>query len=317
MSVFYAERQESLDGFSFRRQNRSVAQGRKWELPTLAISALVYAGWFGYILAFREMHWLVRPILGGVLVALHGSLQHECIHGHPTPYTWLNDLIATPPLIVFYPYNLYKRSHEVHHQTRNLTAPVEDTESYYVTEAKWNAMSPATKLWYRSQQTLLGRMFLGPILSFWAPFRGPTTGIRTNKLSWSLHLPMALAVLYFAWWAGNIAPWEYLLCASYTGMSLTLVRSFIEHRPADTHAARSAIVESRGPLGLLFLYNGFHAVHHAKPDMPWYDIPRWYRDNRELVLEKNGGFVFRSYGEVFARYFLRAKDRGVLPTSRS
>lgn len=305
-------RKEPLDAAVFQGQNRGVAQGRKWELPTLAVAAFVYAGWLGYVLVFRELPWFARPLLGGLLIALHGSLQHECIHGHPTPHAWLNDLIAAPPLVLFYPYSLYKRSHVRHHQTRELTTPIDDTESYYVTAAQWQAMSSAKKLWYRTQQTLLGRVLLGPIFAFWAPLRGPTTGVATNKLPWLLHSLAAGAVLGLAWQVGEVTPWEYVLCASYPGMALTLVRSFIEHRPGDTHASRSVIVESRGPLGLLFLYNGFHAVHHAKPNMPWYKIPRWYEDNRELVLEKNGRFVFKSYIEVFARFLVRPKDTGVL-----
>lgn len=291
-----------------------MAEGRTWELPTLAIAAATYAGWLAYVWFFQDLHWLLRPVLGGLLVAFHGSLQHECIHGHPTPYTWLNDLIALPPLILVYPYSLYKRSHIVHHSTPNLTQPVDDTESYYVTDETWEAMSAARKLWHRSQQTLLGRMLLGPLLAFYAPLRGPTTGVATNKREWLAHLVVVSALLYFVWEIGGITPWAYLLCASYPGMALTLIRSFIEHRPAGSHEARSAIVESRGPLGFLFLYNGFHAVHHARPDMPWYHIPRWYRDNRDLVLRKNGGYVFSSYASVFARYLFRAKDNGVLVT---
>lgn len=290
-----------------------MAQGRSWELPTLAIAAVTYGGWLLYVFAFRDLPLWTRPLLGGVLIALHGSLQHECIHDHPTPYRWLNDLVAFPPLILLYPYSLYKRSHIVHHSTRNLTTPVEDTESYYVTQDTWEHMGAAKRLWFRSQQTLLGRMMLGPLLACWAPLRGPTTGVKHNKRIWAQHAFTVAVLLAFIWLVGRVTPWEYLLCAVYPGMALTLIRSFLEHRPGETHEARSAIVESRGPLGLLFLYNGFHAVHHAKPAMPWYEIPRWYESHREQVLDKNGGYVFSNYGEIFARYLFRPKDSGVLP----
>ena len=37
-------------------------------------------------------------------------------------------------------------------------------------------------------------------------------------------------------------------------------------------------------------------------------LPGIYRANREEYLRRNDGYAFRSYGEVFRRYFLRAKD---------
>jgi len=35
---------------------------------------------------------------------------------------------------------------------------------------------------------------------------------------------------------------------------------------------------------------------------------RLYRADKEYYQTLNDGYVFRSYGEVFRRYFLRAKD---------
>jgi fatty acid desaturase len=55
---------------------------------------------------------------------------------------------------------------------------------------------------------------------------------------------------------------------------------------------------------LLYLYNNLHVVHHLKPTMPWYDIPRYYRENRESLLELNGQFVYRGYAVFVRRYLL-------------
>ncbi len=60
------------------------------EWPTILLAASVYLifgllTWFYHALPW----WLVLP-LGGYLVGLHGSLQHEAIHGHPTNRPWLN-----------------------------------------------------------------------------------------------------------------------------------------------------------------------------------------------------------------------------------
>ncbi len=54
--------------------------------------------------------------------------------------------------------------------------------------------------------------------------------------------------------------------------------------------------------GLLYLYNNLHVAHHLKPTMPWYDIPRYYRDNRVELLKDNGHFVYRGYAELAKRW---------------
>jgi hypothetical protein len=36
--------------------------------------------------------------------------------------------------------------------------------------------------------------------------------------------------------------------------------------------------------------------------MPWYEIPRYYRQNRAALLESNGQFVYRGYGQLAVSY---------------
>ena len=53
------------------------------EWPTVILIILTYGAmatlmWFYYALPF----WVIMP-LAGYLIALHGSLQHEVLHGHP------------------------------------------------------------------------------------------------------------------------------------------------------------------------------------------------------------------------------------------
>ena len=44
------------------------------------------------------------------------------------------------------------------------------------------------------------------------------------------------------------------------------------------------------------------------PKLPWYRLPQIYFNNREKYLRRNDGYRYASYGEVFRRHFLRAKD---------
>ena len=91
-------------------------------------------------------------------------------------------------------------------------------------------------------------------------------------------------------------------------MGLLMVRSFIEHQAVEKANQRSVIIETRGPLSLLFLNNNFHSVHHAYPSLAWYRIPAFFRENRARFLRMNGGYRYESYWEVFRRFGLRPKE---------
>jgi fatty acid desaturase len=119
---------------------------------------------------------------------------------------------------------------------------------------------------------------------------------------WAIHA-ISLALLF--WFISGICHypwWKYCLLIAYPGMSLGLLRAFHEHRAAEDSQQRTAAVESNVLFGLLYLYNNLHVVHHLKPTMPWYDIPRYYRENRRELLKMNGDFIYRGYG-VLAKEF--------------
>jgi hypothetical protein len=48
--------------------------------------------------------------------------------------------------------------------------------------------------------------------------------------------------------------------------------------------------------------------------MPWYEIPRYYRENRAALLAGNGEFVYRGYALLARRYFLKPVFSPVHPT---
>ena len=64
---------------------------------------------------------------------------------------------------------------------------------------------------------------------------------------------------------------------------------------------------------LLYLGNNFHALHHERPDIPWYDLPRTYRAERERLLGENGGFLFAGYGDIARTFLWRVKDSPIHP----
>ncbi|MGI9353935.1 MAG: fatty acid desaturase, partial [Rhizobiaceae bacterium] len=101
------------------------------EWATLALIALCYGGWVLSSLLWLTSFWWLAPPLMTVLAAFHGSLQHETVHGHPTPWQAANEVLVSLPLGVIFPYRRYRDLHLRHHNDANLTDPFEDPESYF------------------------------------------------------------------------------------------------------------------------------------------------------------------------------------------
>src|ERR1700747_2258293 len=135
------------------------------EIPTLLIALLAYGGWCAITLMYGSWPlWVVAPV-GAVLVTLHGSLQHEVVHGHPTRWGWVNRLLAIVPLSVWLPYDSYRMSHTAHHIDERLTDPLDDPESWYWTAESWARLSPLTRAIVYASQTLAGRVTIGAYLA--------------------------------------------------------------------------------------------------------------------------------------------------------
>ncbi|MET0373214.1 MAG: fatty acid desaturase [Rhizorhabdus sp.] len=290
------------------KRRRSIAVA----LPTLAVAASIHGGW----LALTWYHaalpaWLVA-LAGACLIAWHGSLQHETIHGHPTNDRRLNALIGGVPLALWLPYPIYRRSHLAHHATPAITDPLDDPESRYLS----GRSGPAAMLLARLQAPLLGRLLLGPAIAIGGflaeeaarAFRRPGEAAR----DWLPHLAGVAAVLVWLHLC-EFAIWRYVLLCAYPATALTLLRSFAEHRADRQPGKRVAIVEARGLLALLYLNNNLHAAHHRAPHLPWYALPSYYARHRAALLAENGGLVYRGYAQVIARFLLRPHDVLVHP----
>ena len=277
----------------------------------------IYGMWLALTWFHASIPWPLLFVGGAWVVAWHSSLQHELIHGHPTRWPAVNRALGLPPLVLFLPFDRYRALHLAHHRDHHLTDPLEDPESQYWTETDWRALHPLARVVVRCIARLAGRLVIGPI---WAigrflyrdagRWRRDLPGIRA---AWATHLPMLALVLIWVVGVCRMNPLAYVLCFMLPGFSLLMVRSFAEHRAAGPEDHRTAIVERAPVMGLLYLHNNLHLAHHERPALAWYRLPGWYRQERERLVRKNGGLVYRGYGDVARRFFLRPHDRSVHP----
>ena len=280
------------------------------EWITLGLIVACYGAWLAALYVLPGINLVLAVLVTGVLVAFHASLTHEVLHGHPFRSKFLNELTMFLPLNLLIPYNRFRDTHLAHHRDALLTDPYDDPESNFQDPVIWAAMPGWKRMLYSVNNTLLGRIVLGPAIGQTCftldDARAMSRGDWAVVWAWILHIPGAAIVIWLV--MGTEMPiWAYALSA-YIGLGLLKIRTFLEHRAHEKSRARTVIIESHGPLAWLFLYNSLHVVHHMHPGASWYDLPRLYREGKERYLACNEAYVFRSYTQIFRQYFLRAKD---------
>lgn len=288
---------------------RAETRGLEW--PTLLMMALTYIVWgLG-----TAVIWQASPVLAIVLttiaIAQFSSLQHEVLHGHPFRSKAINEALVFAGLTLFIPYGRFRDTHLAHHHDPALTDPYDDPESNFLDPEVWAQKPWLLKVLLQINNTLLGRILLGPAFSIWAVVSNDVAAIRTGDVAvrqaWLLHVPGLAMVGVWLLAFGTMPVWAYVLSA-YVGFGLLKIRTFLEHRAHETSRARSVIIEDRGPFSLLFLNNNFHAVHHSNPTLAWYKLPAHYAAKRDDYLLRNGGYVYGSYADIFRQFLFRAKD---------
>ena len=297
-----------IDGAALPR--RAVAAHVEWQ--TLWLLA---AGWiaFGALIWFWQSlgWWIVAP-LGAYLVALHGSLQHEALHGHPTRSALVNELLVFPAATLWFPYRRYKALHLKHHDNDHLTKPGTDPDSFYLDPQAWEVTPGWLRSLYSINNSMLGRFLLGPAISTVRLVVSEAAliaaGDRRAIKAWLLH-GLAVGVVWL--WVSAICGmpfWQYVVFIAYWGNSLSMMRSYAEHRAHEEVGCRTIVVETNPIVSLLFLNNNLHMAHHEQPNLPWYEIPAYYRRHRDRLLAENCAYLVKGYGEIARRWLLTPKE---------
>ncbi len=281
------------------------------EWPTVAVAVLCYTCWAIATTLLVGMSLALGIGLLALSITLHSSLQHEVIHGHPFRNQLLCDALVFPAIGVLIPFQRFRDTHLAHHKDAHLTDPYDDPESQYLDPEVWHRLSRPIRLLLSVNGTLLGRMLLGPLISQYTfmktDWRMIRDGDRAVMRAWVLHGIGILPVILWLSAVGSMPFWGYAL-AVYLGMAVLRIRIFLEHQAHEHAGGRTVIIEDRGILAFLFLNNNFHAVHHIKPDTPWYGLPALYFENRENFLERNLGYSYPSYKNMMAQYLFRMKE---------
>ena len=281
------------------------------EWPTWALIALIYSLWIAALAWYAVLGGLAPWLMLTVVCAWYMSLQHELVHGHPTPYARLNRVFGLVPLAVWYPFDIYRDSHLSHHRDELLTFPGEDPESNYMDPPDFAACSAPVRALLVAQRTALGRLCITPAFAIVNLLQAMVQRASWRKgaaaWSWAQHLGLLALVLWGVHASTGMPVWMYLL-SGYFALGLACLRSLYEHRPAARPAHRIVVNEAGWFWRLLYLNNNYHAVHHARPALAWYAIPAAYRAERERFINGTGSFVIPGYNHFFLRHLFTPVD---------
>ncbi|WP_254054663.1 fatty acid desaturase [Roseovarius sp. EL26] len=287
-----------------------MTKARLVEWPTLLLLVVCYLGW-SVATTWLAALWLPLGIAATIIfVALHSSLTHEALHGHPFRSKALNEFLVFPCLGLAIPYQRFRDLHLDHHRDSLLTDPYDDPESNFFDPETWATLPRWGQLILQFNNTLLGRLTVGPLVGQYAFMRADWRAAKAGNIAarngWLWQIPAIVPVLL--WVASSPMPiWAYFL-SCYVALSILKIRTFLEHRAHERASGRTVVIEDKGPLSWIFLNNNLHVVHHMHPNVAWYDLPGVYEGDREKYLRRNDGYRYGSYAEIFRKYFFKAKD---------
>jgi len=183
----------------------------KSEWPTLLVALGCYLSYLGFTYFSGSLGLFLIPLLA-LTMTLHSSLQHEVLHGHPFRSQTLSEALVFPAIGLFIPYERFRDTHLRHHHDPNLTDPYDDPESNYLDPAIWGALPSWVKSVLRFNNTLFGRMLVGPLIgtvAFWKSdideMRG---GDRTVIRAYLMHGLGVLLVLGWLWMVWEVSLWK-------------------------------------------------------------------------------------------------------------
>jgi len=287
-----------------------------FEWPTWLLIVSVYGSWILLMQFYHALGAVIALPLLVLVCALHGSMCHELIHGHPTRRQWINDLLASIPLTLFLPYPIYRDSHLEHHHDENITLPGKDPESYYCSAAEYQRKTRLGKGFAWVNMTIVGRLLFNPAVEI---FRLGQLALKALKSAdadalriWGVHLVlvtllMLVIVRYFQ------VPWWHYLLVAYFANSLTRIRSFYEHRARTVVSERTVLMEPCLFFRIMFLNLNFHLAHHENPSIPWYRLGHYYHAHRSELISRSGNFFFSGYRHWLLGHLFRPIDSPIHP----
>ena len=276
------------------------------EWPTVAVGVLIIGLYGAVTLGHRHLPALAVIVALGMISGWWSSFQHEVIHGHPFPSERVNEVVGAFAMSLWIPFRVYKSQHLRHHRDALLTDPFEDPESFYCDAERWRRANVIVRSVMWANRTFFGRMIIGPPIALVRFLGSESARLRRREgtawKDWTAHLVWVAITCVWAFGIAGVPVWEYVVGSVWFGTSVIQIRSFAEHLWQPESASRTAFVDGFFPFGVLFLFNNMHNTHHARPMVPWYQLPRLADHLGSRAAADVGAGYYKGYLEVIKLY---------------
>ena len=292
---------EARDWVSILAQYREPNQWRS--IFELAVSFGQFIGLWA--LAWWSMsisYWLTfgfAVLASGFLLRMF-VIQHDCGHGaffqNRALSDWVGRVIGVMTLT---PYDVWRRSHSVHHSTSGDLARRGMGDVHTLTLAEYQALSVFGRLMYRLYRHPVTLFVLGPGYLFFLQNRMPL-GMMGEAKYWvsagGTNIAIA-AILGVIWYFGGFAAIVLIfLPSSLLAGTAGVWLFYIQHQFEETHWDQSADWQLHHaalhgsshyvlPKVLQWMTGniGIHHVHHLYSRIPFYRLPQVLRDHSDLA----------------------------------
>lgn len=297
-----AERLPAREWLQIVQRYRGANLARSiWELVVTFVpfAVLWLAAW-----AALEVSYLLTLLIAlpaaAFLVRLF-LIQHDCGHGAFFNKRLTNDWVGRAlGILTLTPYDVWKRSHAVHHaNSGNLDhRGIGDIDT--LTVAEYKALPAWRRLGYRIYRHPIVMFGLGPAYVFLLqqrlPFGQMTEGWRPWVSTMGTNLGIAALILGMVYLVGAGPFFMVHAPIVLLGASIGVWLFYIQHQFEDTYWEQgqewsqhdaalygSSYYELPKPLDWLTANIGIHHVHHLYARIPYYKLSKVLRDYPELA----------------------------------
>jgi omega-6 fatty acid desaturase (delta-12 desaturase) len=272
-----------------------------WELfvtagPFLALWTLAWwSTGFSYALA------AALSVLNAAFLARLFMIQHDCGHASFFRSRTLSDWIGrTIGVITLTPYDVWRRTHAVHHSAAGHLGKRGMGDVHTLTVAEFRGLSAFGRLKYRLYRSPLVLFGLGPFFLFFLQNRLPIGLMDAGPRYWISAMGTNLAIVAVLAAIGYLGSPAILLTVflpmTVVAASIGVWMFYVQHQFEETswdHAPAWQLHEAAlhgsshyvlpGVLRWLTANIGVHHVHHLQSRVPFYRLPEILRDHPELA----------------------------------
>lgn len=265
----------------------------------LALTVVIFVGLWSLAAWSLSVSYILTGVFcilaGGFLVRLF-MLQHDCGHGALFANRTANDWVGrTLGVVTMTPYDVWRRSHSIHHSAAGNLDKRGMGDIYTHTVAEYHAMTRFQKLVYRLYRNPLTLFLVGPVYIFGIQNRLPIGAMTAGAKYWISTMATNVAALVLGGtliFFMGLYPFLVIFgLTTFVASAIGMWLFYVQHQFDETHWDQpehwdmhdaalygSSYYDLPAPLPWLTGNIGVHHVHHLYARIPFYRLPDVIRD---------------------------------------